>query len=244
MCITYEVDSGLYVNMTNRCSNACTFCIRNNGDGAYGSDSLWLEREPTVDEVKASVFSRDLSKYTELVFCGYGEPTYRLVDARSVALAVKERAPHLRVRINTNGHSDLILGEDSAPLYKDAFDEAFALEDSNKITVDESYREESWKEGYKDSFGVRYEEVTSYPANEGVFEAILDTGMTKNIIVGHNHTSNFSIKYKGVRLTFALKTGRGSYYSEELNGGTVIRVGEDGVYRVEHAYVKQNVAKL
>ena len=138
MCITYEVDSGLYVNMTNRCSNACTFCIRNNGDGAYGSDSLWLEREPTVEEVKDSVFSRDLSRYTELVFCGYGEPSYRLADARAVALAVKERAPHLRVRINTNGHSDLILGKDSAPLYKDAFD---AVSISLNTPSEERYRE-------------------------------------------------------------------------------------------------------
>ena len=89
MCITYEVDGSLYVNMTNRCSNRCSFCIRNNGDGAYGSDSLWLEREPTLDETVASVLSHDLTAYRELVFCGYGEPTYRLNDAREVALAAK-----------------------------------------------------------------------------------------------------------------------------------------------------------
>ncbi len=122
MCIAYEVDSGLYINMTNRCSNRCTFCIRNNGDGAYGSDSLWLEREPAVDEVLCAVLSRDLEKYSEIVFCGYGEPSYRLADARAVALAVKERFPQMKVRINTNGHSDLILGTDTAPMYKDAFD--------------------------------------------------------------------------------------------------------------------------
>ena len=122
MTITYEVDNGLYINMTNRCSNACTFCIRNNGNGAYGSDSLWLEREPTVEEVLASVFSRDLEKYSEVVFCGYGEPTYRLQDARAIALKIKDRHPNMRIRINTNGQSDLILGIKTAPLFKDAFD--------------------------------------------------------------------------------------------------------------------------
>ena len=122
MCIVYEVDSGLYINMTNRCSNRCTFCIRNNGDGAYGSDSLWLEREPTVGEVLEAIFARDLSRYKEIVFCGYGEPSYRLAEAREVALAVKARFPDTLVRINTNGHSDLIHGTDTAPLYKDAFD--------------------------------------------------------------------------------------------------------------------------
>lgn len=122
MTVTYEVDSGLYVNITNRCTNRCDFCIRNNGDGAYGSDSLWLVREPTVEEILDSIFSRDLTKYSELVFCGYGEPTVRLDDMRAVALAVKEREPGMTVRVNTNGHSDLIHGTDTAPMYKDAFD--------------------------------------------------------------------------------------------------------------------------
>lgn len=122
MTITYEVDGALYVNMTNKCSNRCDFCIRNNGDGAYGSDSLWLEHEPTVEQVLESIFERDLTKYRELVFCGYGEPSYRLEDCRRVALATKERCPSMPVRINTNGQSDLILGCDSAPMYHGAFD--------------------------------------------------------------------------------------------------------------------------
>lgn len=118
MCITYKVEDGLYVNMTNRCSNNCKFCIRKNGDGAYGSDSLWLEHEPTREEILASVFSHDLSEYTELVFCGYGEPTYRLDDAAVVARAVKEKHPEIKVRMNTNGQSDLILGRNTAPEYE------------------------------------------------------------------------------------------------------------------------------
>ena len=122
MCITYIVDGKLYVNVTNRCSNRCDFCIRNNGDGAYGSDSLWLEREPTVEEIKESIFARDLTAFPELVFCGYGEPSYRLYDIREVALAVKEKCPEIKVRINTNGHSDLIWGRNTAPDYEGAFD--------------------------------------------------------------------------------------------------------------------------
>ena len=122
MTVTYEVGDGLYINLTNSCTNRCDFCIRNNGDGAYGSDSLWLEREPTEDEVLKSVFARDLSIYSEVVFCGYGEPSMRLLLAREVALRIKEKYPDMKVRINTNGQSDLILKRDSAPLYKDAFD--------------------------------------------------------------------------------------------------------------------------
>lgn len=122
MCITYIVEDKLYVNVTNKCSNRCEFCIRNNGDGAYGSDSLWLEREPTRDEILDSIFSRDLTVFPELVFCGYGEPTYRLDDIIYVAKAVKERYPEMKIRINTNGHSDLIQGRNTAPDYEGVID--------------------------------------------------------------------------------------------------------------------------
>ncbi len=122
MCITYTVADGLYVNVTNRCSNRCEFCIRNNGDGAYGSDSLWLEREPTVAEITESILSHDLSTFSEIVFCGYGEPSYRLDDIREVVLTVKEIHPDVRFRINTNGHSDLIMKRDTAADYHGIFD--------------------------------------------------------------------------------------------------------------------------
>lgn len=122
MCITYIVEDKLYVNVTNKCSNRCEFCIRNNGDGAYGSDSLWLEREPTRDEILDSIFSRDLTVFPELVFCGYGEPTYRLDDIIYVAKAVKERYSEMKIRINTNGHSDLIQGRNTAPDYEGVID--------------------------------------------------------------------------------------------------------------------------
>ena len=78
MTILYPVGQHLYVNLTNQCPCACTFCIRQNGDGAYGSDSLWLEHAPDFDEVKAAFAKWDLSGFTELVFCGYGEPTEAL----------------------------------------------------------------------------------------------------------------------------------------------------------------------
>lgn len=121
MTITYEVGNALYVNMTNRCSNRCEFCIRNNGDGAYGSDPLWLEREPTVEEVVADIEARDLTKYTELVFCGYGEPTERLEDLIKVATAVKAKHA-IPIRVNTNGHSSLLHGRDTAPMYQGVID--------------------------------------------------------------------------------------------------------------------------
>lgn len=111
MTICYTVSDALYINLTNRCSNACSFCIRNNGDGVYGSDSLWLEREPTVDEVLTAIDGYDLSRFKELVFCGYGEPTERAADLVRIAKTVKVRYG-IRIRINTNGQGNLINGKD------------------------------------------------------------------------------------------------------------------------------------
>jgi TatD family-associated radical SAM protein len=119
MIITYETGTGLYVNLTNRCSNACDFCVRSHGETVYGN--LWLDREPTVEEIKESIFSRDLSAYTEIVFCGYGEPTERLEDIREICKAIRARSD-IQIRINTNGHSDLINGRDTAPDFEGLFD--------------------------------------------------------------------------------------------------------------------------
>ena len=114
MTILYELGENLYVNLTNRCSCRCTFCLRQNADHVQNTDSLWLEHEPTVAEVLAAAEQFDLSRYPELVFCGYGEPTERLDDLLTVAGELKQRAPGLTVRINTNGLSDLRYGEDTA----------------------------------------------------------------------------------------------------------------------------------
>ena len=122
MVITYPVKSGLYVNLTNRCPCACVFCLRQNAPGVFGTDSLWLDREPTVDEVIASIESRNLDDFTELVFCGYGEPTERLDDLLAVARHVKDIRPGMLVRINTNGLSDLIHGEPTAAKLKGLVD--------------------------------------------------------------------------------------------------------------------------
>ncbi len=121
MTITYEVGTALYVNITNRCSNRCDFCIRNNGDGAYGSDPLWLEREPSKEEIYDAIAKANPENHSELVFCGYGEPTERLYDLLWVAKKVKENFD-TKIRINTNGHSSLIHAKDTAPDYKGVID--------------------------------------------------------------------------------------------------------------------------
>ena len=105
------------MNLTNRCPCACRFCLRNNGAGVFGSGPLWLEREPTLDEVTASLDEWDYARFREVVFCGYGEPTERLDVLLAAAAHLKRRDAALRVRVNTNGLSDLVNGKPTAPLF-------------------------------------------------------------------------------------------------------------------------------
>lgn len=121
MVILYEVHNGLYVNMTNKCPCRCTFCLRQEKDEMNGSGSLWLEREPSVDEVKAEFAKFDMSKYEEVVFCGFGEPSERLYDVLEVAEFEKKNY-NLPTRINTNGLSDLIWNKNTAPDYEGKID--------------------------------------------------------------------------------------------------------------------------
>ena len=124
--ITYEYGDNLYVNPTNRCNFNCEFCLRHGRkEGSiYTEDSLWLEREPTRQEALDSFLSRDVCSYREIVFCGYGEPTYRIEDILWLVDQLKERfgGQLPPVRINTNGHANLIHGRDVIPELKGRID--------------------------------------------------------------------------------------------------------------------------
>ncbi|MBR2743339.1 MAG: TIGR04100 family radical SAM protein [Clostridia bacterium] len=121
MTITYEVEDNLYLNITNACPCDCVFCIRNNGDGAYGSDPLWLDHEPSLAEITAALDERKLDKYAQIVFCGYGEPTERADAMCETARLIKSRTK-TPIRLNTNGLSDLINSRDIVPEIKGLID--------------------------------------------------------------------------------------------------------------------------
>ena len=111
-CITYIVGDGLYINMTNRCTCDCDFCERNFINAVGSADSLWLDYEPSREEILESILLRDLEQFKELVFCGFGEPTLRTDDLLWVAHQIKEIIPTMPIRINTNGHANIIAGYD------------------------------------------------------------------------------------------------------------------------------------
>lgn len=104
----------MYVNLTNRCTCSCTFCLRSMKKMAE-NETLWLKREPTVDEVKKALDGAPWDHINEVVFCGFGEPTERLADLTALLKYVKETHPGVKTRVNTNGLSDLAYDRDTAP---------------------------------------------------------------------------------------------------------------------------------
>jgi TatD DNase family protein len=101
--VTYPIRNSLYLNITNRCTSACTFCARYFTDFVKGHN-LRLKDEPTPKELIKEI--KDPKRYDEVVFCGYGEPLLRLDVVKEVAAAVKKKGG--KVRIDTNGHGNLI----------------------------------------------------------------------------------------------------------------------------------------
>lgn len=150
--IVYTYENSVYMNITNRCPCSCVFCIRSNGDGLGSAESLWLKKNPTLDEIKAEIDEFDFSPYDEVVFCGYGEPTQAIENLIAAAKYLKKKHG-LKIRLNTNGLSDLINGRETAK-------ELGEVVDSISISLNAPNAE-------------RYHEVSRSKFGEAAFPALL-----------------------------------------------------------------------
>ncbi|MCL2370872.1 MAG: TatD family nuclease-associated radical SAM protein [Firmicutes bacterium] len=147
----YKFEDNLYLNITNRCSNDCTFCVRQGG--SFGGQSLWLKTEPTTAQVIEAIKTFDPDSYNQIVFCGYGESTYRMDCMVEVGKWIKDNLGKT-VRLNTNGLGNLINGRDILPELKGAVD-------SISVSLNQ----------YNAS---KYEEVSKSVYGESAFDEVLD----------------------------------------------------------------------
>ncbi len=115
--IVYPIRSSLYLNLTNRCSNRCTFCWKNASFVVKGHD-LELSREPDAGELLEAV--GDPKRYSEIVFCGFGEPLLRLDLVKTVAAELKKKGA--KIRIDTDGQANLVYGRNILPELKGLVD--------------------------------------------------------------------------------------------------------------------------
>src|SRR5574344_392351 len=107
--LVYSLENKIYINLTNRCTNDCVFCLRNDKDDVCGQ-KLWLDSEDFTEKEVIEQFKKfELSD--EVVFCGYGEPLLKFEILKQVASYIKKNYPNVKIRINTNGHANFVYKE-------------------------------------------------------------------------------------------------------------------------------------
>ncbi len=122
--LVYTLDGKIYINLTNRCTNECIFCLRKDKDDVCGQ-ALWLDDENSkasdVIEQFEKIYKETQSK--EVIFCGYGEPMLKFEVLKEVAKYIKNTYPEIKIRINTNGHANFVYKRNLVPELKGLIDE-------------------------------------------------------------------------------------------------------------------------
>ena len=150
--LVYELDGKIYVNLTNKCTNDCIFCLRKDKDDVKGQ-KLWLDDENSTAQDVIEQFEKIKmhNAESEVIFCGYGEPLLKLDVLKEVAKYIKENYPNTKIRINTNGHANYVYKRDIVPELKGLID-----------TISVSLNGESSKE---------YDEL-SQPVFDGAYDEV------------------------------------------------------------------------
>ena len=150
----------VYVNLTNRCTCACTFCLRNTKE-MNEHNNLWIEKEPEAEEIIAEFEKYDWSGLEEIVFCGFGEPTMRIDTVLEVAAYLKKKHPQVPTRMNTNGSGNRYQGRDITKELKGLIDTiSISLNASDKKKYYEVTKSRYGEEAYDDmlEFAVKCQE--------------------------------------------------------------------------------------
>ena len=165
--ILYTYKNQVYANITNKCDCSCTFCIRSLKDGIGNAETLWHQKDPTLEEIKEAMDNFDFTGYNELVFCGYGEPTCALDILLESARYAKD-VYGLNIRLNTNGLGNLYHKRNIVP-------ELSAVIDSVSISLNAPTAE-------------KYDAVTR-PQFENAFPAMLDFASLSQAAFAHTQLS-------------------------------------------------------
>ena len=143
--LVYLLDGKIYINLTNRCTNDCIFCLRKDKDDVVGQ-TLWLDDEnSTADDVikqfelkRNELLTTHNLPFKEVIFCGYGEPILKFDVMKQVAKYIKDKYPETKIRVNTNGHANYVYKKNVVPECKGLIDEfSVSLNGSTKEEYDE-----------------------------------------------------------------------------------------------------------
>ena len=110
----------VYVNLTNACTNACVFCLREQKDDVCGAE-MWHDDNYTLQDI-IEQFNAYQPRPCEVVFCGYGEPFLKKDMMKAFAQYLKKNYPEIKIRVNTNGHANAIYKTNVAEEFKGLID--------------------------------------------------------------------------------------------------------------------------
>lgn len=112
--LVYLLDGKIYINLTNKCTNECVFCIRSLKDDVCGKN-LWINEDSVTAEEVIKQLKEIKKNETDIIFCGYGEPTLKLDILKEVAKFIKENYKDVKIRVNTNGHANFVYKRNIIP---------------------------------------------------------------------------------------------------------------------------------
>lgn len=153
--LVYTLDEKIYINLTNRCTNDCIFCLRNDKADVKGQE-LWLDNENSTAEDVVKQFEKIYQKTPskEVIFCGYGEPMLKFEVLKEVAKYIKNKYPETKIRINTNGHANFVYKRNVVPELK-------GLVDEFSVSLNAPEKDE-YNELSKPKFDGAYDEVKKF----------------------------------------------------------------------------------
>lgn len=150
--LVYLLDGKIYINLTNKCTNDCIFCLRKDKDDVCGQ-ALWLDDEnSTAQDVIEQFENFDVT--SEVIFCGYGEPMLKFDVLKEVAKYIKDKYPDTKIRVNTNGHANFVYKKNVVPELK-------GLVDEFSVSLNGATKEE-YNELSQPVFDEAYEEVKKF----------------------------------------------------------------------------------
>ena len=149
--LVYLLDDKIYINLTNRCTNDCIFCLRNDKSDVCGQ-KLWLDDENStaldVIEQFEKIYSNSSSD--EVIFCGYGEPMLKFDVLKEAAKYIKDKYPSIKIRVNTNGHANFVYKRNVVPELKGIIDEfSVSLNGENEEEYNE-YSQPKFSDAYNE----------------------------------------------------------------------------------------------
>lgn len=170
----YILENNLYINLTNSCTNNCIFCIRSLNDAVVGANLTLSNENVQASDVISQIKEKMTPKLSQVVFCGYGEPTLKIEILKEVAKFVKENYPDKKIRINTNGQANFVFKRDIVSEIAPLIDKvSISLNSDNKT----QYQELSQSKFGEDI----YEEVKKFA--KMCVEAGIDTDLS--IVTGY-----------------------------------------------------------